>query len=307
MGGHDDIFLLFQSQTPGLVAPVDETASPRRTRRLRARDGPTTRSFDRAMERPNARDAEHRTHRTTTDLPLPPKMLVLFSFSNRTNLAAGKRVAMKSLVSLTKRNTARITTGAITAPADENFGEAGAKAWRRITENGAQQASDIWAGVNSAAAAAAKGTWDGIKPVKKVLFSDVLYSPKREAFMRKWMPTDITYASFIGAMHLGCLLAPFTFTWSAFSCFLVMYFITGCLGITLSYHRQLSHKSFNTPKWVEYTLAYFGAMAVQGDPLEWASSHRYHHQVRVDFPNPDTGRLMPCMECSHASLTTTTE
>jgi hypothetical protein len=232
-------------------------------------------------------------------------MLVLFSFSNRTNLAAGKRVAMKSLVSLTKRNTARITTGAITAPADENFGEAGAKAWRRITENGAQQASDIWAGVNSAAAAAAKGTWDGIKPVKKVLFSDVLYSPKREAFMRKWMPTDITYASFIGAMHLGCLLAPFTFTWSAFSCFLVMYFITGCLGITLSYHRQLSHKSFNTPKWVEYTLAYFGAMAVQGDPLEWASSHRYHHQVRVDFPNPDTGRLMPCMECSHASLTTT--
>jgi len=196
----------------------------------------------------------------------------------RQNSLAGKRVAMKSLVSLTKRNTARITTGAITAPADENFGEAGAKAWRRITENGAQQASDIWAGVNSAAAAAAKGTWDGIKPVKKVLFSDVLYSPKREAFMRKWMPTDITYASFIGAMHLGCLLAPFTFTWSAFSCFLVMYFITGCLGITLSYHRQLSHKSFNTPKWVEYTLAYFGAMAVQGDPLEWASSHRYHHQ-----------------------------
>ena len=79
-------------------------------------------------------------------------------------------------------------------------------------------------------------------------------------------------------MHLGCLLAPFTFTWSAFNCFLVMYFITGCLGITLSYHRQLSHKSFNTPKWLEYLLAYCGAMAVQGDPLEWASSHRHHHQ-----------------------------
>ena len=135
-----------------------------------------------------------------------------------------------------------------------------------MTENGQQQASDIWASVNSAAAAAAKGTWEGVKPVKKVLFSDVLYSPKREAFLRKWVPTDITYASFIGAMHLGCLLAPFTFTWSAFNCFLVMYFITGCLGITLSYHRQLSHKSFNTPKWLEYLLAYCGAMAVQGDP-----------------------------------------
>ena len=146
--------------------------------------------------------------------------------------------------------------GAIAAPSEDN-------AWRRAVNDGQKQASDIWASVNSAAAAAAKGTWEGIKPVKKVLWSDVFYSPKREAFLRKWQNTDITYASFIGVMHLGCLLAPFTFTWSAFNCFMVMYFITGCLGITLSYHRQLSHKSFTTPKWLEYTLAYCGAMAVQ--------------------------------------------
>ena len=144
-------------------------------------------------------------------------------------------------LSLSRRSLT--TTAAITQPAEENFEERFAPSGvERVTENGQQQASDIWASVNSAAAAAAKGTWEGVKPVKKVLFSDVLYSPKREAFLRKWVPTDITYASFIGAMHLGCLLAPFTFTWSAFNCFLVMYFITGCLGITLSYHRQLSHK-----------------------------------------------------------------
>jgi hypothetical protein len=46
----------------------------------------------------------------------------------------------------------------------------------------------------------------------------------------------------------------------------------GCLGITLSYHRQLSHRSFTTPKWLEYTLAYCGVLAVQGDPLEWVSA-----------------------------------
>jgi stearoyl-CoA desaturase (delta-9 desaturase) len=50
-----------------------------------------------------------------------------------------------------------------------------------------------------------------------------------------------------------------------------MYFITGCLGITLSYHRQLTHRSFNTPKWLERVFAYCGVMAVQGDPLEWVS------------------------------------
>lgn len=57
----------------------------------------------------------------------------------------------------------------------------------------------------------------------------------------------------------------------------------GCLGITLSYHRQLSHRSFQTPKWLEYVLAYCGALAVQGDPIEWASSHRYHH-LHTDTP-----------------------
>jgi hypothetical protein len=51
-----------------------------------------------------------------------------------------------------------------------------------------------------------------------------------------------------------------------------MYFITGCLGITLSYHRQLSHRSFTTPKWLEYVFAYCGVMAVQGDPIEWVSA-----------------------------------
>ena len=48
----------------------------------------------------------------------------------------------------------------------------------------------------------------------------------------------------------------------------------GCLGITLSFHRQLSHRSFATPKWLEYALAYCGVLAVQGDPIEWVSSHR---------------------------------
>ena len=134
------------------------------------------------------------------------------------------------------------STAAITQPAEEGFGDQSQRAWRRMVDGGVEQASDIWASVNSAAAAAAKGTWEGIKPVKKVLFSDVLASPKRPSFARKWANTDITYATFIGAMHLGCLAAPFTFSWSAFNCFLVMYFITGCLGITLSYHRQLSHK-----------------------------------------------------------------
>jgi len=168
---------------------------------------------------------------------------------------------------------------AITMPEDSsNEKKTLLTSWQRIGQEGVQKASEIWSAVNSEAAAAAKGAWEGVKPAHKVFLSDIIASPKKNAFVRKWLGTDITYVSFIGAMHVGALLAPFYFTWQAFNCFWVMYFITGCLGITLSYHRQLSHKSFQTPKWLEYALAYCGALAVQGDPIEWASSHRYHHQ-----------------------------
>ena len=34
---------------------------------------------------------------------------------------------------------------------------------------------------------------------------------------------------------------------------------------------QLTHRSFTTPKWLEYIFAYCGVMSVQGDPLEWVS------------------------------------
>ena len=171
-------------------------------------------------------------------------------------------------------------TRSITAPGVIELGDENndAVVWKRLGQEGVDKAVELWSSVNSEAAAAAKGAWAGVKPAHKVFLSDILASPKRNAFLRKWIPTDITYVSFIGVMHLGCLLAPFTFTWGAFKCFLAMYFITGCLGITLSYHRQIAHKSFRTPKWLEYALAYCGALAMQGDPLEWASSHRYHHQ-----------------------------
>lgn len=110
---------------------------------------------------------------------------------------------------------------------------------------------------------------------KQIAFSDVVATPKRNNFFgRPWNQVDGIYAVFIGAMHLLALAAPFTFSWNMVGLFFASYFVTGCLGITLSYHRQLSHRSFQTPKWLEYALAYCGVLAVQGDPLEWVSSHR---------------------------------
>ena len=119
---------------------------------------------------------------------------------------------------------------------------------------------------------------------RKVPLSDVYATQKTNLFRnRSWAATDKQYIGFMVFIHGLCLAAPFTFSWPMVGLFFVSYLITGCLGITLSYHRQLSHRSFSTPKWLEYTLAYCGVLAIQGEPMEWVSSHRYHH-LHTDTP-----------------------
>jgi len=58
--------------------------------------------------------------------------------------------------------------------------------------------------------------------------------------------------------------------------FALMYILTG-FGITVGYHRMLTHRSFQASKPVEYTFAILGSMAVQGSPIHWVADHRKHH------------------------------
>ncbi len=56
----------------------------------------------------------------------------------------------------------------------------------------------------------------------------------------------------------------------------ILYFLMGS-GITVGYHRLLTHKSFQTYKWLEYIFAVLGAMAFEGPPISWVGHHRMHH------------------------------
>lgn len=50
------------------------------------------------------------------------------------------------------------------------------------------------------------------------------------------------------------------------------------LGIDLAYHRLLSHKSFRVWRPLEVFMIFGGAMALQGDPVDWVCIHRQHHR-----------------------------
>ena len=78
-------------------------------------------------------------------------------------------------------------------------------------------------------------------------------------------------------IHLGLIFAPMTFNWKAFWVFVTLQWITAGLGICLCFHRLLTHKSFATPKWVEYVLTFFGSLSLQGGPIKWVATHRVHH------------------------------
>ncbi|MBI2884996.1 MAG: fatty acid desaturase [Candidatus Omnitrophica bacterium] len=96
----------------------------------------------------------------------------------------------------------------------------------------------------------------------------------------------------IAIIHLGALLAlsPSMFTWKAFWTFFVLQWLTGGVGITLAFHRLLTHRSFRVPKWLEYAVTFLGSLALQGGPLKWVATHRVHHAFsdRPEDPHSPT-------------------
>jgi fatty-acid desaturase len=80
-------------------------------------------------------------------------------------------------------------------------------------------------------------------------------------------------------LHLGVLAAliPGTFTWLAVLVAVVLYNVTGAIGISLGFHRTLTHRSVECPRWLEYIFATCGTLALQGGPIEWVATHRAHH------------------------------
>jgi stearoyl-CoA desaturase (delta-9 desaturase) len=92
-------------------------------------------------------------------------------------------------------------------------------------------------------------------------------------------PHDWAVVIFMVLVHASLPFAflPGIFSWPAVGLALFLHWLTGGLGITLGWHRLLSHRSFHTPKWLEYLLVFCGTLALQGGPIWWVGLHRHHH------------------------------
>jgi len=61
------------------------------------------------------------------------------------------------------------------------------------------------------------------------------------------------------------------------------YFMYGCLGIVVTYHRYLTHKSYQTHPWIVKLFSIFGCLGGTGSPLAWVAIHLNHH-LKSDKP-----------------------
>jgi len=100
-------------------------------------------------------------------------------------------------------------------------------------------------------------------------------------------------------LYAFCVVAlpPVLIAWAAFSgfglehrylsipAFVAMYALTG-LGISLGYHRLLSHGSYDAAVWLRYVLAVAGTAACQGYFFTWIADHRAHHRYSDRHGDP---------------------
>lgn len=81
---------------------------------------------------------------------------------------------------------------------------------------------------------------------------------------------------FLATIYAMVMLWNRAVDWLDVTLMVVFYCISG-LGITVGFHRMLTHKSFETHPWMKRLLLIMGSMAVEGSPIVWASTHIQHH------------------------------
>jgi len=94
----------------------------------------------------------------------------------------------------------------------------------------------------------------------------------------------------VAAFHVGAVAALFFFTWQRLVVMLALYVLAINVGIGMCYHRLLTHRGYQVPKWLEYVMTVCASLALEGGPMFWVSTHRVHHQNSDKEGDPHTPR-----------------
>jgi stearoyl-CoA desaturase (Delta-9 desaturase) len=100
--------------------------------------------------------------------------------------------------------------------------------------------------------------------------------PVENENLDRFLTGTITAIPFIALFVVGWQLWNKALHWSDLIVFLLMYVLLS-LGVTVGFHRHLTHRAFKAKRWVRGGLAILGSAAIEGPVISWVADHRKHH------------------------------
>ena len=94
-----------------------------------------------------------------------------------------------------------------------------------------------------------------------------------------------TALPFLALLVVGWQLWNDALRWSDLIVFLICYAATA-MGVTVGFHRHLTHRAFKAKPWVRGTLAIMGSAAIEGPVISWVADHRKHHAFSDQHGDP---------------------
>lgn len=94
--------------------------------------------------------------------------------------------------------------------------------------------------------------------------------------LNHWSANPLLY--FHVLTHLSIVPMFLYGTWHHWIIALFVYYMVGCWGVAITYHRLISHKSFIAPAWFKFIGMVLGSLGGVGTTIQWTAVHRDHHR-----------------------------
>ncbi|OGJ56666.1 hypothetical protein A3D88_02720 [Candidatus Peribacteria bacterium RIFCSPHIGHO2_02_FULL_52_16] len=96
---------------------------------------------------------------------------------------------------------------------------------------------------------------------------------------------------FLVVLPLAAVVAAIVLFWNQYVhakdlLLLALFYVPTTLGVTIGYHRMLTHQGFESNRLVRLMFLILGCMACEGTPLDWAATHIKHHAHSDDDGDP---------------------
>lgn len=102
--------------------------------------------------------------------------------------------------------------------------------------------------------------------------------------------------------HLSVVAMLIYGSWFHLSIAILVYFFTGCIGMTITYHRLLSHKSFRPIPGFEKFGTLCATLGGTGSSIAWVSIHREHHRFTDTEKDPHSPRFKKIFSIQFLSM-----